>query len=109
MLLISVLPIVLISMPIVMSMIGNGTLVSIIAFILMGFATGYLLGGPEPKDRTVLALMTSSRHPGIAAAVASTIYPDKILVIAAVLLYLLMNTIVSFPYLIWSKRQNKKM
>ncbi len=62
-LLISVLPIVFISIPIVVSMIGNGTLVSIIVFILIGLTFGYLLGGLELEDRTVLALMTSSKHP----------------------------------------------
>jgi bile acid:Na+ symporter, BASS family len=105
-LLISVVPILLISMPTVVSMIGNGTLLAIVAFILMGLAVGHILGGPKLEDRTVLALMTSSRHPGIAVAIASTIYPEKNLVIATVLLYLLVNIIISFPYLIWSKRRN---
>lgn len=57
----------------------------------------------------MLALVTSSRHPGIAVVIASTIYPEKNLVIATVLLYLLVNIIISFLYLIWSKRGNKKM
>ncbi len=108
-LLVGVVPILLIIMPTVVSMIGNGTLVAIVAFILMGLAVGHLLGGPKLEDQTVLALVTSSRHPGIAVAIASTIYPEKNLVIATVLLYLLVNIIISFPYLIWSKRRNKKM
>ncbi len=108
-LLISVVPILLISMPTVVSMIGNGTLVAIVAFILMGLAVGHLLGGPKLEDRTVLALMTSSRHPGISVAIASTIYPEKNLVIATVLLYLLVNIIISFPYIIWSQRRNTTM
>jgi BASS family bile acid:Na+ symporter len=108
-LLISVVPILLISMPTVVSMIGNGTLVAIVAFIIMGLTVGHLLGGPKLEDRTVLALMTSSRHPGISVAIASTIYPEKNLVIATVLLYLLVNIIISFPYIIWSKRRNTTM
>ena len=107
-LLISVVPLLFISMPTVVSMIGNGTLVAIVAFILMGLAVGHLLGGPKLEDRTVLALMTSSRHPGIAVAIASNIYPEKNLVIATVLLYLLVNIIISFPYLEWSKHRNTR-
>jgi BASS family bile acid:Na+ symporter len=108
-LIIDVVPIFLISMPTVMSMIGNGTLVGIVAFILMGLSVGHLPGGPKLENRTVLALMTSSRHPGIAVAIANTIYPEKNFVIATVLLYLLLNMLISFPYLIWSKRRNTKM
>ena len=107
-LLISVVPLLFISMPTVVSMIGNGTLIAIVAFVLMGLAVGHLLGGPKLENRTVLALMTSSRHPGIAVAIASAIYPEKNLVIATVLLYLLVNMLISFPYLIWSKRRNTK-
>jgi BASS family bile acid:Na+ symporter len=107
-LLISVIPILLTNMPTVMSMIGNGTLVTIEAFILVGLAVGHILGGPNLENRTVLALMTSSRHPGIAVAIVSAIYPEKNLVIVTVLLYLLVNMLISFPYLIWSKRRNTK-
>ncbi len=107
----SVLPILFTAMPAVVSLIGNGTLVAIVAFVLAGLATGHLLGGPEPADRTVLAFTTSSRHPGVAVAIASANanLSEQKLVIAAILLYLLVNVIVSIPYLIWCRRQRTKM
>ena len=56
----------LVAMPAVVSLIDNGTLAAITAFILAGLAAGYLLGGPKPENRTVLALTTVSSHPVVA-------------------------------------------
>ena len=57
-----------------------------------------LLGGPEPHDRPVLALAASSRHPGVALAVGAAIVPGEMLVVAAVLLALLVESLVSAVY-----------
>lgn len=108
-LLISVLPILFTAMPTVVSLIGNGTLVAIVAFVFVGLAAGHLLGGPEPDDRTVLALTTSSRHPGVAIAIASANFPGEKLVVAAILLYLLVNAVVSIPYRTWCRRRHTKI
>jgi len=64
-----------------------------------------LLGGPEPEHRTALAFATASRHPGIAVAIAVANRPEQKLTMAAVLLYLLVNIVVSLPYHLWSKRR----
>src|SRR5215510_888275 len=87
----------------VWSLIGNGTIIAITIFVVAGLAAGHLLGGPAPGGRTVLALATAFRHPGIALAVAATIVPEENLV-AVILLYLLVSVIVGVPYAIWRQR-----
>jgi bile acid:Na+ symporter, BASS family len=91
--------------PAIWTLIGNGTLVALAAFVLVGAAIGHFLGGPEPENRAALAISTASRHPGIAAAVATANFPDQKLVTAAVLLYLLVNALVLTPYQSWIKRR----
>ncbi len=85
------------------SLIGNGTVIALAAFVLVGLVIGHLLGGPVPENRTSLALSTASRHPGIALLLAHANFPAETLVTAAVLLYLLVNAVVSIPYLLWIK------
>jgi BASS family bile acid:Na+ symporter len=89
--------------PAIISLIDNGTIIAIAAFVIAGLATGHLLGGPDPKNRTVLALSTASRHPGIALTIANASSPNQRLVPAAVLLYLIINAVLSLPY--WIRRQ----
>lgn len=98
------LPILFTAWPAIVSLIGNGTLSAIVAFTLAGLGVGHLMGGPEPEDRTVLALSTASRHPGVAMAIASANFPGQKLVLAAVLLYLIVSALVSAPYMAWRRR-----
>jgi BASS family bile acid:Na+ symporter len=80
------------------SLIGNGTLAAMVVFALVGLLAGHLLGGPNPNDRSTLALSSVSRHPAMAMAIGSATFPDEKLVPAAVLLYLLVNAVVCIPY-----------
>jgi BASS family bile acid:Na+ symporter len=105
----SILPILFTAWPAMVSLVGNGTIVALGAFTLAGLAAGHLLGGSDPDDRAVLALATASRHPGVALAIASANFPEQKLVPAAVLLYLIVSTIVSIPYLIWRRRPHGGM
>jgi len=105
----SILPIVFTVWPAMVSLVGNGTIVAIVAFTLAGLAAGHLLGGSNPDDRAVLALATASRHPGVALAIASTNFPGQKLVPAALLLYLIVSALVSIPYVIWRQRQQGGM
>jgi BASS family bile acid:Na+ symporter len=91
-------PILFTATPAILSLIGNGTLIAIVAFILVGLAAGHRFGGPDPANRAVLALTTSSRHPGVAAAIASANFPQQKLVLPAILLYLLVNVLISIWY-----------
>ena len=86
------------------SLIGDGTLLAIIVFTAIGLLIGHLLGGPDPENETVLALATASRHPAVALAIASTIFPEQRLAPAAVLLALIVGMLAAFPYTAWRRR-----
>lgn len=86
-----------------MHLVGNGTLVGIAVVVLLCQAGGHFLGGPDKMDRATLATAASVRHPGIAMVLASANTTDA-RVTAAVLLFLLVGLIVTFPYTMWVKR-----
>jgi BASS family bile acid:Na+ symporter len=94
--------------PAMWSLIGNGTVIALAAFVLAGLAIGHILGGPVPQNRTALAIATASRHPGVALILAKANFPGETLVGPAVLLYLLVNAVVAVPYLLWTKRRQTK-
>jgi BASS family bile acid:Na+ symporter len=104
-LVLGVIPILIRVWPAMISLIGNGTLLAMIVFVLVGLAAGHLLGGPNPDDRTVLAISSATRHPAIAIAIAQANFPDQKLAPAAVLLYVLVSVIAAVPYLKWAKAQ----
>jgi BASS family bile acid:Na+ symporter len=89
--------------PVIVSLIGNGTIVALAAFIVDGLITGHLLGGPGAEEPSVLALATAARHPGVALAIASENFPEQKLAPAAILLYLIVSAVLSIPYMIWRK------
>lgn len=88
------------------NMLGNGTLLAIVIFVMVGTAVGHLLGRPDLSERSTLALATASRHPGLAMAIAGANYPGlRRNVAAVILLYLIVKAIVLIPYNSWRKRQ----
>lgn len=91
--------------PLVTSFFGDGTLLMLAVVILVGTAVGHFLGGPDSWDRTVLGLSTSARHPAVAIAAATSAVAEDRLALAAVVLYVLVVTVVTVPYVLWSKRQ----
>lgn len=93
------LPILFVGLRAVPGLLGNGTLVALVAFVVVGLAVGHFLGGPVPEERSVLALSTAARHPAIALGVAAASFPQVESLPALILLYLLVNAIVSIPYL----------
>jgi BASS family bile acid:Na+ symporter len=106
MLLAGALPVLIAAWPAITSLIGNGSVAAFAGFAVIGLAAGHVLGGPDSDDRTVLALSTASRHPGIAIAIAHTNFPQQKLAMAAVALYLLVSVIVTIPYLNWNKHRH---
>lgn len=86
--------------------IGDGVLVLMTAFVLVGLAAGHLLGGPVPRERTDLALAAASRHPGITLAVAQTIFPHGHAATALVAIYLIVCIVVGLPYIKWRARRS---
>ena len=107
-LVLGVIPILIRVWPAMISLVGNGTLLAMVVFVLVGLAAGHLLGGPHPDDRTVLAISSATRHPAIAIAIAQANFPDQKLAPAAVLLYVLVSVIAAVPYLKWTKRQQAR-
>lgn len=87
-----------------LSLIGDGTLLSISVFSVFGFIVGHLLGGPAPENRPTLALASATRHPAVALAIAHANFPNQRLAMPAVLLYLMVCGVLSAIYLNWVKR-----
>ena len=102
-LLASFLPVLILILPTIWSLIGVPTILAIVLFALVGAASGYFLGGPDPNERVVLAMATATRHPGIAITLAITNAGEtpKKLLVAAVILYLIVSTIAVTPFLKW--------
>jgi BASS family bile acid:Na+ symporter len=105
-LLASALAILVGAAPAIWLLVGNGTFPAMAAFVVFGLAVGHLLGGPGPENRASLAFATAARHPGIAIAIAHANFPEEKLALAAVLLFLLVNALVSIPYQLWIKQQS---
>jgi predicted Na+-dependent transporter len=72
-------------------------------FVLIAAALviGHLLGGPVAKDRTTLAMACTSRHIGVAVAVATSLAGPRTAVLIAC--YVLTSAAVSVPYLRWRR------
>jgi BASS family bile acid:Na+ symporter len=103
----ALVPVLIKMWPAMIALIGDGTVLAIIAFIVVGLAVGHWLGGPDPSTRTILALATATRHPGVALIIATANFPDEKLVAPAVMLYILISVIASIPYVMWRKGQRK--
>jgi BASS family bile acid:Na+ symporter len=108
-LVVCVVPLLIHLWPLVSSFIGNGTVLILALIALVGTAAGHLLGGPDAWHRKVLALSTSARHPAVAITVATSAYPEGKLALGAVLLYVLVVTLVTVPYVVWSKGRGSQV
>ena len=80
-------------------LLGGGTLAAVLAMILAGLVTGYLLGGPVKEHRAALALAAATRHPGVALGVVAAAFPGHRLALAAVLIPVVLNVLVGIPFL----------
>jgi BASS family bile acid:Na+ symporter len=78
---------------------GMLTLVMLILFALL---IGQLLGGPNPDDRTALAIACATRHVGVALIVATEFVGVQTVVL--VIAYFVTALIVSSIYLTWRRR-----
>jgi len=92
------------SAPIVWRLVGNGTVLALSLFVAIGLAVGHLFGGPDPEHAAVLALSTACRHPVLAMTIASSNFPDERFG-GVIVLYLLVNMILSIPYIVLQKRR----
>lgn len=87
-------------------LIGEGTVIALAGMILAGLAAGYLLGGRSKENRTALALAAASRHPGVAMGIAAANFSDEKAVLVAILLYTLVAIVLSLPLVVMGKRQS---
>ena len=71
--------------------------------VAAALAIGSLLAGPEPRERTTVALVTSMRNPGLALLFATTHGAGMPGLKLAVLAYLLVTVLLSIPFLRWQK------
>lgn len=93
-----------VTLPGMIALIGNGSVLAIAVFVVIGLAVGQWLGGPDHGESTALALATASRHPGLALAIAAANFPNqRQTAIAAILLYLTVKMLVLIPYTLWCK------
>jgi BASS family bile acid:Na+ symporter len=92
------LPVVPALAKMMLSLVGNGTLVSFSVFTAAGLLVGHFLGGPDLENRSVLALATATRHPGIAVAIAHANFPDQKLAVPAVFTYTIVGAILAELY-----------
>lgn len=90
--------------PQVLAQLGDGTLLAIVAFLVLGLLVGQRIGGPSSGDRSVLALATACRHPGVAMGIANLTFPGEKAVPAALLLYLIVSAILTVPYVAWRRK-----
>jgi bile acid:Na+ symporter, BASS family len=93
------------ALPAIWLLVGNGTILAFAAFIVVGLVTGHLLGGLEPDERVPLALCTACRHPALAIAIARANIPSEHHVLSAVLLYVLLNGVLTLPYVQWQRKK----
>lgn len=94
-LVLGILPVFFASARALLTLLGNGTLLSLAAFAVAGQIVGYSMGGREAESRRVLSLATANRHPGVALAIASTNFPAQTLAAPAIGLYLIVAGLVS--------------
>jgi BASS family bile acid:Na+ symporter len=84
--------------PAIASLVGSGAIIAFAALAVLALGVGHVLGGPNPDDRTVLAIASPMRHPGVALAIAHSTFPDDKFAPAAVLLMLLVAVVATSIY-----------
>jgi BASS family bile acid:Na+ symporter len=105
-LLLGVLCILAFSLPTAWTLIGNGTILAFVAFVIVGLTVGHWFGGPGSEQRLTLALSTASRHPALALAIAGANIPEERRVIDALLLYLVVSAVLTIPYVAWQRKKS---
>jgi len=78
---------------------GWGPVSALLSMTVIALAIGHLMGGPDPGDRTALAVSCATRHVGIAVLAASVVPGPK--TAAFVVAYVLTAAIASGVYLRW--------
>ena len=88
------------------ALIGDGTVIAIVAIVIAALLGGQLLGGPDPANKPALSVAAAIRQPGIALAIANANLQDK-RVSAAILLYLIVSFLVVTAYRLYMRRSHR--
>ena len=84
--------------------IGLPAFLIIVVMTLAALAIGHALGGPDPNDRTTLALACATRFPALGLLIASLNFPNA-KPMPIVVAYLLIANLTVMPYMRWRKSQ----
>lgn len=88
-----------------LSLVGDGTVVAINLIVITALVAGHFLGGSKSGHRFALAQAAATRHPGIAALIASGNYAEHSQVVAAILLFLIISILLTALYGRWANSQ----
>ncbi len=80
---------------------------ALVLLMLVALAIGQSMGGPDPDDRTALAVACATRHLGIAVLVATSFPGPRVVVLISA--YIVLSVAVSVPYLAWRKRRRQRL
>ena len=84
--------------------IGVPAFLLIVVMTLASLAVGHVLGGPDPNDRTTLAVACATRFPALGLLIASLNFPNA-KPLPIVVAYLLTANLTVIPYMRWRKTQ----
>jgi bile acid:Na+ symporter, BASS family len=102
----AVIPLLVFAAPALWALVGDGTIVAIGLFLVLGIVVGHVLGGPDPEQSVVLAISAACRHPAIALSIAAANIPYEHFG-ATILLYLILGVAVGTAYTAWRPRDRR--
>ena len=80
---------------------GWTAILTLAGLSLCALAIGHVFGGPDPEDRTALAVCCATRHNGLAVLVAAAVPGPRTAVLVAA--YIVASALVSIPYVQWRR------
>lgn len=86
--------------------LGWAALLAMVLAPLVALGVGHALGGPDPRDRTVLAIANAGRFPALAALIAATSFPE-VHAIPAVIAYVVIANVLALPYELVRRRAHR--
>jgi BASS family bile acid:Na+ symporter len=86
--------------------LGLSAFTLIVVMTCAALAAGHVLGGPDPNDRTTLALACATRFPALGLLIASLNFPNA-KPLPLVVAYVLTSTLTAFPYIRWRKTRQR--
>jgi len=88
----------------IVRLLGSGTILAGILFVVISFIIGYLLGGPGQDTRRTLGFMSGARNASIALMIASQVFDDPDVLLMITLTVILMLVIL-LPTAYWFGRR----